>query len=137
MRVDVYTKAVLTVIAGCLLWMCVRSAGTPVAAQAATPLLSALPAQPVVVVGWGRLNPAAAGGVEIDWADPQRRVSEISLPVRASSDPRFEPLRVRVENTAPLAVSVDGVRRGAAWDALRTQVEPMPPQRVPGIGMPR
>lgn len=137
MRVDTYTKAVLTVIAACLLWICARSAGVPLAAQTAAPLLSPLPAQPVVVVGWGRLNPAAAGGVEIDWADAQRRISEISVPVRASSDPRFEPLRVRIENPGPWPVSVDGVRRGAAWDALRTQVEPMPPQRAPGIGLPR
>ncbi|MEO8522914.1 MAG: hypothetical protein ABI603_16225 [Acidobacteriota bacterium] len=137
MNVDTYTKTVLTVIAACLVWICVRSAGVPLAAQAAAPLLSPLPAQPVVVVGWGRLNPAAAGGVEIDWADPQRRVSEISVPVRPSSDPRFEPLRVRVENPGPWPVSVDGVRRGGAWDALRTQVEPMPPQRLPGVGLPR
>ena len=137
MKIDSYTKTVLTVIAACLLWLCVKSTGEPVIAQSQAALWSPLPAQPVVVVGWGRLNPAVAGGIEIDWSDPQRRVSETSVPVRPSTDPRFEPLRVRVESPAPLSVSVDGVRRGANWDPFRTQIEKEPPQRVPGIGMPR
>jgi hypothetical protein len=137
MKIDSYTKAVLTVIAACLVWMCVKSTGETVVAQSQAAPWSPLPAQPVVVVGWGRLNPAVAGGIEIDWADPQRRVSEISVPVRPSTDPRFDPLRVRVESQAPLSVSVDAVRRGAAWDPFRTQIEKEPPQRVPGIIMPR
>src|SRR5262245_13519881 len=33
MKADAYTKAILTVIAGCLLWLCVMQAGWPVAAQ--------------------------------------------------------------------------------------------------------
>jgi hypothetical protein len=137
MKIDSYTKAVLTVIAACLVWLCVKSTGETVVAQSQPAPWSPLPAQPVVVVGWGRLNPAVTGGIEIDWADPQRRVSEISVPVRPSTDPRFDPLRVRLESQAPLSVSVDAVRRGAAWDPFRTQVEKDPPQRVPGIGMPR
>jgi hypothetical protein len=136
MKIDWYTKAVLTVIAACLVWLCVRSGGETVLAQSRPPLWSPLPAQPVVVVGWGRLNPAVTGGIEIAWSDAQARVSEPSVPIRPSTDPRFEPVRVRVENQAPLAVSVDAVRRGAnaSWDPLRTQVEKDPPQRVPGVG---
>jgi hypothetical protein len=141
MKIDWYTKTMLTVIAACLVWMCVRSAGETVLAQAQPrpqaqgALWSPLPAQPVVVVGWGRLNPAVAGGIEIDWSDPQRRVSEASVPVRPSTDTRFDPLRVRVETQSPLSVSVDAVRHGAAWDPLRTQIEKDPPQRVPGFGL--
>src|SRR3954469_11942713 len=124
MKIDWYTKTMLTVIAACLVWMCVRSAGETVLAQAQgrpqtqapAALWSPLPAQPVVVVGWGRLNPSVAGGIEIDWSDPQRRVSEPSLQVRSSNDARFDPLRVRLESQAPVSVSVDAVRRGAAWD---------------------
>jgi hypothetical protein len=122
MKIDTYTKAVLTVIAACLVWLCVKSSGDV-----------ALPAQPVVVVGWGRLNPAVTGGIEIDWSDSQRRLSETSLAVRPSADARFDPLRVRVENQTPLSVSVDGVRRGKDWEPLRTQVEKDPPQLTPGI----
>src|SRR4051794_12985252 len=72
MKIDWYTKTMLTVIAACLVWMCVRSAGETVLAQAqarqaqarpdaqqrAQALWSPLPAQPVVVVGWGRINPS-------------------------------------------------------------------------------
>jgi hypothetical protein len=133
MKIDTYTKGVLTVIAACLVWLCVKSSGEVVVAQAQPTLVGALPAQPVVVVGWGRLNPAVAGGIEIDWSDAQRRVSETSLAIRPSTDARFDPLRVRVENQTPVPVSVDGVRKGKDWDSLRTQVEKDPPQLTPGI----
>jgi hypothetical protein len=133
MKIDTYTKAVLTVIAACLVWLCVKSSGDVVVAQSQPNPVGPLPAQPVVVVGWGRLNPAVAGGIEIDWSDSQRRLSETSLAVRPSADARFDPLRVRVENQTPLSVSVDGVRRGKDWEPLRTQVEKDPPQLTPGI----
>jgi hypothetical protein len=138
MKIDAYTKTVLTVIAACLVWLCLSSAGQTVVAQSQPALVSALPAQPVVVVGWGRLNPAVAGGVEIEWSDPQRRISETSVAVRPSTDARFDPLRVKIENPAPVPVSLDAVHKGATWDPIRTQVEKDPPQRVPGVGgMPR
>ena len=137
MKIDTYTKAVLTVIAACLVWLCVKSSGDVVVAQSQANPVGPLPAQPVVVVGWGRLNPAVVGGIEIDWSDSQRRVSETSLAVRPSADARFDPLRVRVENRTPVSVSVDGVRRGRDWEPLRTQVEPDPPQLVPGVINPR
>jgi hypothetical protein len=137
MKVDWYTKMVLTVIAASLVWLCLKSSGATVSAQAQPQLWSPLPAQPVVVVGWGRLNPAAPGGIELDWADPQRRLSEPSVSVRPSLDPRYDPLRVRLDAQAPISVSLDAVRRGPAWDPLRTQIERDAPQRVPGIIMPR
>jgi hypothetical protein len=37
MKIDFYTKAVLTVIAACLLWMCVNTVTPAVGAQAARP----------------------------------------------------------------------------------------------------
>jgi hypothetical protein len=133
MPTDTYTKAVLTVIAASLLWICVMSAGQPLRAQ--PPQFSPLPAQPVVVVGWGRLNPAAPGGVEIAWADPSRRISEAAVPIRPASDPKLDPLRVRIEMPTPLPVSLDGVRKPAsgAWDPVRTAAEPDTGARVPGI----
>ncbi len=48
MKVDVYTKAVLTVIALCLVWISFRSMGDISVANAQT-------TQPVEIVGW-RLN---------------------------------------------------------------------------------
>jgi len=132
-----YTKAVLTLIAGCLLWICITSAGQPLKAQ---PLqYSPLPAQPVVVVGWGRLNPGVSGGIEIAWSDSARRISEPAVPVRPASDPKFEPLRVRVELPTPLPVSLEAVRKRTegAWDPLRTAAEPDAGSRVPGLRVPK
>jgi len=133
-HIDAYTKAVLTIIAACLLWMCVTSAGPRVQAQQQ---YGPLPAQPVVVVGWGRLNPSAAGGVEIAWADRARRISEASVPVHPDNDQKFEPMRVRVEVPTPLPVSLESVKKTGAWDALRTSAEPDAGSRVPGIRPPK
>ncbi len=137
MHTDTYTKAVLTIIAACLLWICALSAGQPLKAQPVQ--YSPLPAQPVVVVGWGRLNPGAPGGIEIAWSDSGRKISESAVPIRPATDLNVDPLRVRMEMPTPLSVSIDGVRkpRTGAWDALRTAAEPDPGSRVPGIREPK
>ena len=57
MRPDAYTKSVLTVIAGCLLWLCAMQTGRPLAAQQTLTLEKVAP-QPVVIVGWGTLDEA-------------------------------------------------------------------------------
>jgi hypothetical protein len=131
MRTDLYTKLVLSVIAACLLWLCAISSGQPLQAQPVQ--YSPLPAQPVVVVGWGRLNPSAPGGVEIAWSDQGRRISEPAVPIRPAADPKLDPLRVRVELRTPLPVSVESVKKSGPWDAIRTAAEPDPGSRVPGI----
>jgi hypothetical protein len=135
MVTDTYTKAVLTIIAACLLWICVNGTAQPLHAQRVPEQLLPLPATPVVVVGSGRLNPSAPGGVEVNWADRDRHISEASVPVHADNDKRFEPLRVHVELTTPLPVSLESVKKGrdGAWDPLRTAAEPDPGSRVPGI----
>ena len=132
MRTDTYTKTVLTIIAACLLWMCANMA-QPVHAQRAPQQLLPLPAMPVVVVGWGRLNPSAPGGVEINWADRDRHISEASVPVHADNDKKFDALRVHVELPAPLPVSLESVKKTGAWDAVRTAAEPDGGSKTPGI----
>jgi len=138
MPIDTYTKAVLTIIAACLLWICVMTTGQPLKAQAPQQY-SPLPAQPVVVVGWGRLNPTAPGGIEIAWSDSARKISEPAVPIRPASDPKFEPLRVRMDLPTPLPVSLEAVKksRTGEWDALRTDADPDPGSVVPGIRKPR
>src|SRR3954470_17515011 len=78
MAVDRYTKFVLTIIAGCLLWLCV--AGTPVSTYAQRNMTFQNgngPAVPVVVVGTGTL--ARNGEVTLsfrgDHTDPTVPVS--------------------------------------------------------------
>jgi len=138
MKIDAYTKTVLTIIAACLLWLCVMSAGQPVNAQPQQQY-SPLPAQPVVVVGWGRLNPAAPGGIELAWSDSARKISEPAVPIRPATDPKLDPLRVRVELSKPIPVSLEEVRKGSgsAWEPLRTAAEPDSGSRVPGIREPK
>jgi len=134
MPTDTYTKAMLTIIAACLLWICANTV-QPVHAQRAPVQLLPVPATPVVVVGSGRLNPSVPGGVEINWADRDRHISEGSVPVHPDSDKKFEPMRVHVELTTPLPVSLESVKKGreGPWDALRTAAEPDSGSRVPGI----
>jgi hypothetical protein len=137
MNVDPYTKAVLTVIAGALLWLCATSTAQPLQAQPISPQVAPLPAQPVVVVGWGRLNPQAPAGIEIAWSDSNRKISEPAVPIRPAAEGKFNPLRVRLEMAAPLPVSVEGIKKGDTWDPLRTAAEPDVPSRVPGIRKPK
>jgi hypothetical protein len=135
MKIDTYTKAVLTVIAACLVWLCVISSGQPLRAQPRQ--YTALPAQPVIVVGWGRLNPTAPDGIELAWSDAGRRIGDAAVPIRPTSDPNVPPLRVSVTAPAPLPVSLEAVKKGASWDALRTAAENDPGSRAPGIREPK
>ena len=113
MTTDRYTKAVLTIIAGALLYIGAMLSGQPASAQGgATPgspgmVMDARP-QPVVVVGW---------------ATPER-----SLPVTVE-----QPLAVTLRGTPdqPLPVAITGIRAGAQWDEIRVKVE-QPLSRRPG-----
>jgi hypothetical protein len=136
MAADRYTKFILTVIAACLLWLCAMSSGLPVLAQArpGTALLGPLPAQPVVIVGYGRLNARSPNGVDIAWADQTRGLGEEAIAVRSLDEPRAKPLRVRIDGPQPLSVRLDEIRQTGAWDAVRTRVEKEPAQAKPGDG---
>ncbi len=102
MNVDSYTKGVLTVIAACLVWICL-SGGAPVArAQAPGP-------QPTPVVL-----------VDVE-GRPLR-----SVPVFVSN----ESLPVAVTNPS-LAVAVRSIARGARWDPIQVQVMRDPPTARP------
>jgi hypothetical protein len=108
MPTDRYLKAVLTVIAGALLYICAMLSGQPASAQgmgAATPgsMRDDRP-QPVVVVGW-----------EL----PQQQ------PVSVAIQPSAQPLPVSLGVTAqqPLPVAVTGIKAGPDWDEIRAKVD--------------
>ena len=113
MTTDRYTKAVLTIIAGALLYIGAMLSGQPASAQgqgptsgSATQMMDGRP-QPVVIVGW---------------ATPER-----PLPVTVE-----QPLSVTLRSTSePLPVTIAGVRAGGDWDELRVKVE-QPLTRNPG-----
>ena len=74
MTVDRYTKAVLTVIAGCLLWICAMGTGQVLSAQ--SPQFFRIPnanVQPVVIVGTGTLDQQGTVTVSYIQQDGVRR----------------------------------------------------------------
>ncbi len=97
MNTDLYTKTVLTVIALCLVWMCVNGA-TPVA-RAQTELVKPTP---VVLV------------------------NEKGFPIFTQQGLRVnlgaQPLPVTTANNAPFPVSVRSIQQGSAWDPLHVRV---------------
>ena len=135
MSVDRYTKGVLTVIAGCLLWMCVMNTGSALQAQQqrrdrlerdrADPDSVALTAiktiaQPVIVVGTGTMD--RYGNVEVSFNRETRR-TDASFDVRLPYSPFY-----------PMAVEITAVRKLGTWDSLRAAVDDAPVRNQPGYG---
>jgi hypothetical protein len=114
MRVDLYTKIVLTVIAGCLMWMCVQGV-PPASLQAQTAV------QPVVITG---LEKGVRGL-------PVQLVTDAGAPLATA-----EGVRVTIGNRAgqTIPVGVTSISRGvdAPWDSVQVEVTKVPPARVPG-----
>ena len=149
MIVDRYTKAVLTVIAGCLLWMCAMGAGGPVAAQPSSLDLSNFKGavQPVVIVGTGTMD--RTGKVDVRFVgqgsalrtDPTVPVTlpytpakplPVGLPYSASSP---MPSQLFYTAAAPLPVEVSAVKKTGEWEPIRTRVEDAPVRAKPGGGL--
>jgi hypothetical protein len=72
MRIDFYTKSVLTIIAACLVWMVVGSATPPVQAQDRTP-------SRVIVTGW---EDQAGFIYKLPEMPERMRTQPVPLPVR-------------------------------------------------------
>ena len=131
MNVDRYTKAVLTVIAGCLLWMCVMGAGAALQAQRpprdrasdqATVDLKDIKtvAQPVILVGTGTMD--RQGNILVTFNQEEReRRTDPTLSVRLPYSP-----------TNPMAVEISAVKKTGEWDSLRTAVDDAPLRSKPG-----
>jgi hypothetical protein len=147
MTIDRYTKAVLTVIAGCLLWLCAMGAGRPLAAQSATADLSTFKngVQPVVIVGTGSMD--QSGNIALNIArdggrtrtDPTLAVAlpytkakpmPVSLPYD-SANPL--PSSLSYSEQQPLAVQIAAVKKTGTWEPIRAEVEDAPLRKKPGI----
>ena len=112
MNTDRYTKVVLTVIAGCLLWMCAMGAGPSLAAQRGASL--AMPnatVQPVVVVGTGTLSQDGTVIVSYVRQSDGRLRTDPTLPVKLPYS-AAEPLPVGL--ATPLPVEISAVRKAEA-----------------------
>ena len=130
MNVDRYTRAMLTVIAGCLVWMCVMGAGPGLQAQRrdrerddSVPVdLREIKtvAQPVILVGTGTMD--RQGNIEVTFNQQERgRRTDSTLAVRLPYSP-----------TNPMAVEISAVKKAGAWESLRTDVDDVPLRANPG-----
>jgi hypothetical protein len=140
MRPDAYTKAVLTVIAGCLLWLCVMNTGRALSAQ--QPMqLGGTTVQPVVVVGWGTFD--EHGRTSVTMVDGRNgRQSDPNLPMKLVAVPAGPldvrlprgPVDVRLSYTdqSPLPVGVTRIKPSAEWEPVRSAAEPEPTRPRPG-----
>jgi hypothetical protein len=145
MTIDRYTKCVLTVIAACLVWLCLMSSGSPLAAQPRSAAIPNATVQPVVIVGTGRLD--HSGTVTIDFVGSgSRATTDPTIPV-AMPYTTAKPLPVSLPYSLatplpavltpapePLPVEITSVKRTGAWEPLRVSVDDAPVRRVPGNG---
>jgi hypothetical protein len=147
MNIDRYTKCVLTVIAGCLLWICVMGSGSPLAAQGPFRTFSNANVQPVVLVGTGTLD--QAGTVTVAYArqagsqwvtDPTIPVAlpytaarplPVGLPYTAANP---MPSQLSYTPNAPLPIEIAAVRKTGEWEPIRARVEDAPTRKLPGGG---
>jgi hypothetical protein len=134
MNVDRYTRAMLTVIAGCLLWMCVMGAGPSLHAQRQRDRerdADTVPvdlreikttAQPVILVGTGTMD--RQGNIEVTFNQQERgRRTDPTLSVRLPYSP-----------TNPMAVEISAVKKTGEWESLHTAVDDAPLRQKPGSG---
>lgn len=148
MTTDRYTKAVLTVIAGCLLWMCAMGTAGPLSAQQpATPDGPNIGGrvQPVIIVGTGTVD--AQGKVTVNFVRRNNaQVSDPTIPVKLPYSPEAPlpvhlpyttasplPAQLLYSATTPLPVEITGIKKAREWEPIRTQVEDAPVRRTPGL----
>ena len=135
MTVDRYTKGVLTVIAACLLWLCVMTLGLPLSAQQfgspTAQMISRVPAQPVVIVGWGTMNPEGQVALSLvkDASGAVHTDTNLEVKLRQT-----DPIPVSLSYTLqqPLPVGITSIKAGTNWEPIRAKVEPQPPTSMPG-----
>jgi hypothetical protein len=117
MKPDLYTKAVLTVIAGCLLWLCVNSVTPTASAQTAQP---PAPTRVLLVDERNVPIPTAQG----------LRVSVGAQTVPLSVSVMNPSLNVAVSNPS-FAVALTAIERRGSWQPLDVRVMREPPTLQP------
>lgn len=111
---DPYTKAVLSLIALCLVWLCFSQA-TPVVSAQVEP-------QKVVIVGWDRPLPV----IVVD-EKGSRLIGIEGLRVNLGK----QPLPVTIANQS-VPVAIKSIERGGSWQSIPVDVMKSPPSPFPG-----
>ena len=114
MKVDAYTKGLLTVIAACLVWMCLNGVTPAANAQAKLPQPT-----PVVLVDANGMPIFTAQGLRVNFGNAV-------IPVSVANNP----VPVEVTNRA-LPVALRTIQRTAAWDPIEVRVMREPPTQRP------
>ena len=109
MKIDVYTKVVLTVIALCLVWQCVNGVTPAALAQPQSQTAKPTPT-PVMLVDANGNSLFTPTGLRVTVTNPS--------------------LSVDVTNKA-IAVAVRAIQRTAVWDPIQVQVLREPPTQMP------
>ena len=115
MNTDLYTKTVLTVIALCLVWMCVNGAIPVARAQAELPKPT-----PVVLVNEKGFPIYSAQGLRVNLVN--EKGLQIYTPQGIRVNLGSQPLPVTTANNGPFPVSVRSIQQGSAWDPLHVRV---------------
>jgi hypothetical protein len=123
--VDRYTKVLLTIIAGALVYIAAMLSGEQAQAQATAGEISTRP-QPVVVVGWEarpRVLPVAIESTARPLPVAIQPMPQ-PLPVTLSGAPS-QPLPVTLSGTPsqPWPVTLTGIRAGSEWDEIRVRAQ--------------
>ena len=115
MKTDRFTKLLLTIIAGALVYIAAMLSGERAQAQYTAGEVSTRP-QRVVVVGWETQPRALPVAIE-----SVTRPLPVAVPVTLSGPP-----------AQPWPVTLTGIRAGSDWDEIRTRIEQRP-TRTPSI----
>ncbi len=106
MLTDVYTRGILTVIALCLVWLCLNGLAPAVTAQAQ--------AQRVVIVGW---------------ADEAGRPLVSNQGLRVTLADQTIPITM---GDRAIPVVLKGIERGTPWEPIQVDVNRAPATLFPG-----
>jgi hypothetical protein len=148
MPIDRYTKAVLTVIAGALIYIAAMLGGSAAGAQGPPASTGGLiepgMPQPVVVVGWGTLRDDGQVLLQRIRDTTGMMRTDVTLPVSLQATPERplpvtiarQPIAVALNVTPlrPLPVGIAAIKPGGPdWEQIRVKVEPQPPASRPGF----
>lgn len=122
MKIDLYTKSILSVIAACLLWLCFGALTPTASAQAS--------AQKVVVVGWdrplevvvvdGKGTPLIGNqGLRVNFGAQPQPVTSGPQPLPVTVSP--QPLPVTFGNQT-LPVALTAIERTGNWQPIPVDV---------------
>ena len=123
MKIDLYTKVILTVIAVCLVWMCVNGITPAVSAQAQ----QAAPTR-VIVVDEKGVPISTAQGLRVN-VGPQALPVTIANPITIGT-PVMIGNAITVANPT-LPVAITSIERRGTWQPVVVEVLRSPPTLMP------